>query len=442
MDVMLPAILCLTCLCLLACAGDDWQRQALSGIEAHRKADFVIRVVDEANRPVPDAEVDIAMFRHAFTFGTAVNEPGLLRGATETDDPYGREIRRLFNSGTLENFHKWRYQETPEKQRQADEVVAWLVANGLRVRGHTLIWTTFKYGAMPKDVHQALEADDAAKFPEVRQRALEHVRAVVKRYAGVVAVWDVVNENVVEHELVKRLTPGVAHAESPLLAEWFEAAHAEGPQTHLVLNDFNLLVGDFKDHKDDFERAARYLLKHQAPLHGLGMQSHFHNSELRRSPQQLRATLDRFAELGLSISITEFDMFGKGWGETPAAREAVQAEVLREFFMVCFSHPAVDGITMWGFWDGAHWGNEAPLFRKDWTPKPALAVYESLVLDQWRTRLTARSDAKGEIRFRGFKGDYRLVVQGLDGTTTLAIEAHLVANGDSAQVLVMSPTGK
>lgn len=28
---------------------------------------------------------------------------------------------------------------------------------------------------------------------------------------------------------------------------------------------------------------------------------------------------------------------------------------------VYFSHPAVDGVLMWGFWDGAHWQPDAVL---------------------------------------------------------------------------------
>ena len=29
-----------------------------------------------------------------------------------------------------------------------------------------------------------------------------------------------------------------------------------------------------------------------------------------------------------------------------------------------FSHPATNGFLMWGFWDGAHWKDNAPYFIK------------------------------------------------------------------------------
>jgi endo-1,4-beta-xylanase len=35
---------------------------------------------------------------------------------------------------------------------------------------------------------------------------------------------------------------------------------------------------------------------------------------------------------------------------------------------MCFAHPSVEGILMWGFWQGKHWRPNAFLWKKDWTP--------------------------------------------------------------------------
>ena len=58
---------------------------------------------------------------------------------------------------------------------------------------------------------------------------------------------------------------------------------------------------------------------------------------------------------------------------------------------------------MWGFWDGAHWKNNAPLYRRDWSLKPAGAAYRDLVLKTWRT------DASGKTGADGDAGDARLL---------------------------------
>lgn len=58
--------------------------------------------------------------------------------------------------------------------------------------------------------------------------------------------------------------------------------------------------------------------------------------------------------------------------------EAVQADYLRDFMTVFFSHPATESIVHWGFWKGQHWIPNASLFREDWTPKQAPRTYRDL----------------------------------------------------------------
>lgn len=53
--------------------------------------------------------------------------------------------------------------------------------------------------------------------------------------------------------------------------------------------------------------------------------------------------LDKVAEAGLKIWITELTV-----SENDANKKAVALENLMTLF---FSHPAVEGIMLWGFWD-------------------------------------------------------------------------------------------
>ena len=50
------------------------------------------------------------------------------------------------------------------------------------------------------------------------------------------------------------------------------------------------------------------------------------NGWQRRSPEQILRTLDRFGRYGLRLQVTEFDMWGKGWGETQEEQEAAKIE--------------------------------------------------------------------------------------------------------------------
>jgi len=109
--------------------------------------------------------------------------------------------------------------------------------------------------------------------------------------------------------------------------------------------------------------------------------------------------LDRFAELGLPIQITEFDV--------AIRNEDVQAEYLRDFYTAVFSHPATDKIVMWGFFEKVMWKPLGALVRTDWTYKPNYHTYMDLVYNQWWTPDSmGTSDGSGTFGIRGFHGYY------------------------------------
>ena len=410
---------------------ERWEAEAAERIERHRKGDFAVIVLDADGRPVPGANVSVEMTRHGFPFGTALWAPNLVGTPQEAERTggrspitadevarYRREAARLFNRGTLGNHYKWAWQARPERRAVADAATDWMLNHGMTIHAHVLIWATLKYGVpMPQDVEDVLTGDAMAdatprqRAEFLRQRSLEHVADTALHYRGRVVEWDVVNENTSEHELTKMIDPDQPKERAPMLIEWFDAARAADPNATLFVNDFHILVGDYTEHKDSYEKQIEYLMEHDAPLGGIGMQGHYHAGGLRRTPGQLMETLDRFARFGLPIQVTEFDTFGGGWGETRDLREAGEAEWLRQFYTIAFSHPAINGITMWGFWDGRHWANNAPLFRRDWSAKPAHDVYTQLVFDDWWTRENGTSGDTGNFDFRGFYGTYAVTAE-------------------------------
>lgn len=78
--------------------------------------------------------------------------------------------------------------------------------------------------------------------------------------------------------------------------------------------------------------------------------------------------LDKVAEAGLKIWITELTV-----SENDANKKAVALENLMTLF---FSHPAVEGIMLWGFWDGAIHNAPAKLFEG-----PNLTVNTCILLE-------------------------------------------------------------
>jgi GH35 family endo-1,4-beta-xylanase len=417
-------------------ADPDWEKAADRRIRRHRTGRFTVRLLNADGRPAAGVPISVEMQRHAFPFGSALAAHHLAR--VDENDPYKKHARELFNRGTLENRYKWRQQESEKQAALADAATQWMLDHGMTIHAHVMIWATDKWSAVPEDLIEVVQDEETPreeKAEYIRRRALDRIRTVGERYRGQVQEWDVLNEHYSEHIFTPILNPQAPLPEAPHLLDWFQAARAADPGARLFVNDYGILVGDKKKHKAAYERLIEFLLEHNAPVGGIGMQAHYVNAFHRRSPQDLLATLDRFGRFGIPIQITEFDMWGEGWGQSQQEIERTQAEFMRQFYIVCFSHPAVNGITMWGFWDGRHWMDNAPLFREDWTPKPGHDVYRDLVFNRWWTSESGQTDGQGRFSFRGFYGDYAVQAgEGPERPVSLRRDdtvVHLSAAGDT-----------
>jgi hypothetical protein len=100
--------------------------------------------------------------------------------------------------------------------------------------------------------------------------------------------------------------------------------------------------------------------------------------------------------------------------------------------VVEISHPKVDGILMWGFWEKRHWKPNAALVRKDWSLKPNGQAWMDLVHRQWTTNEQGKSDPDGAFKVRGFLGEYEITVTSGDKTKT--VKAALPKEGATVTV--------
>jgi GH35 family endo-1,4-beta-xylanase len=207
--------------------------------------------------------------------------------------------------------------------------------------------------------------------------------------------WDVINEPYNNNDVMKIL------GDAEMIA-WFKLARRLDPDVRLTLNDFAILSEGGLDarHQDHFEKTLRFLKDGGAPITGLGMQSHFGGTPT--PPEKMLSILDRYAAIGLDISITEHDIDSED--------EQLQADFTRDFLTAVFSHPSVVAILTWGFWENSHWRPKAAYYRKDWSVTPAGQAWLDLVTKKWWTNVTLETAAAGTARTRGFLGDYQVTV--------------------------------
>ncbi len=362
-----------------------WRQEAIKRIEKIRKSDMTIQVQDKNGTPIPNADVSVAMTRHAFGFGSAVNAR-LLTDKSPDAVKYQKIVEECFSRVVFENDLKWLSWERGHDRTL--EAVDWLRDRGIEIRGHCLIWPSWRY--TPGDLRTL-----ADKTEILRKRINQHIMDETSTLKGKIYEWDVINEPYTNNDVMKVLG-------DEEMISWFKIAHQGDPNAKLALNDFSIIIGGGHDqkHQDHFYNTLRFLKEGGAPISSLGIQGHFGRTVT--PPERILEILDRYAGLNLEITITEHDI--------DTNDEELQADFTRDLLIVLFSHPGVIGVLNWGFWERAHWRPNSAYYRADWSIKPAGEVWRDLVLRQWWTKDNGKTDSGGIYKIRGFLGDYNINV--------------------------------
>jgi len=396
-----------------------WRRAAEERIEKLRKGDLTVAVTRDG-KPVADAKVEVRMVRHAFGFGTASSSFRILKDKSPDGERYRQELLRLFNGCTPESGLTMRsWWHNPDAQKAAIEEINWLREHGMEVHGHPLVWPSWRKN--PPDM-KSME-----KNPALLRKTIDaHIRDIVTATKGAVSMWLVVNESWASFDWIDLLG-------EESLAEWFRAARKADPDVKLFINENRILgAGDANTNSVKhryLEQIVKRLLAGGAPIQGIGLQSHS-SWESFMSPENMLKVLDRLAAVGnLEIAVTEFGFY--------VSDEDLQGDFVRDYYLTLFSHPNVTSIYMWGFWDGQHHAYNAPIFRKNWTLKPAGKAYQDLVLGKWWTNADGATDAGGRFRTRGFLGQYEIVVR--SGNRTRTVRASLPKDGATVAVELTAP---
>lgn len=360
-------------------------------IEQHRKGRLIIEA------PAGTA-VEVEQLRHEFWFGAALaNSPFGDRMNAEDRRKYLEVFLTNFNAAVTENALKWHDMEQARGKvnyRVVDAMLSWTEKNQIPLRGHNIFW------GIPERVQPWLkEMGDEELRSTLKARALD----VGQRYKGRFAEYDLNNEMIHGNYYEERLGPGITKQ----MADWVREGD---PKSVLYLNDYDILTGV---RLDDYARHIRTLLDQGAPIGGIGVQGHLHGDTFDAAA--LHKALGKLSEFGLPIRVTEFNMPGQRSKfykdrslRMTEAEEAAKARDLVEYYRICFSYPRVEGILMWGFWEGSNWIPVSSLYRRDWTPLPAADAYRDLVFGKWWTRWSGRTDAKGRCETTAFHGRYRI----------------------------------
>ena len=301
--------------------------------------------------------------------GAAVFSSGLA-----SDAVYSGAAARHFDDLTAEWEMKW---DPIEKTRGVqdfsggDAIVRFAEANGMRVKGHALVW------------HQAVPTWVAPlSAPELRIAFEDHIRAVAGHYRGRVRSWDVVNEAIDDSQAGLRSSVFSRGLGADYVAEAFRIARKADPDAELIYNDYG---GEGLNRKsnDIYELAKD--LKRRGLVDGVGLQMHI--SAAGFPPvSEIQANIQRLADLGLQVNLSELDVRVRDVPGDAATKLQRQRQVYRDVVAACVAVPRCEAVTLWGFTDAHSWidaafGADDPLpFDEQYRAKPAFFGLEDAFL--------------------------------------------------------------
>lgn len=338
------------------------RREALAGLAALALAGCGAGA-GLSSAALPNPSLDSLARRGGRRFGSAIGWNAGAAGGSIQNPDYTRIVTAECGIVVPENAMKWQATrpgpETFDFTRM-DQIVGWARANGLAIRGHTLLWHR------PQWFPQWLNAYDFGARPatEAERLLTTHIRTVTGRYRTAIDSYDVVNE-AIDHDthglLPTSLSRAMGSAEAVLdLA--FHTARAQLPEAQLVYNDYMSWEPQHAAHCADVLRLLEGFRRRNVPVDALGIQSHIELFALDPASglgpyreAEWRRFLDEVVAMGYTLLITEFDVKDKALPSDIAVRDARVAEYARRYFDLMLDYEALGDILAWGLVDRFNW---------------------------------------------------------------------------------------
>jgi endo-1,4-beta-xylanase len=288
---------------------------------------------------------------------------GLLTGCAvnanlfREDEGFRRLLADQYSIVVPENCLKWNVlRPTVDNYNfaDADGLVAFAEAHGMKVRGHNFVW----HEAIPAWFAGTVTKDNAEKF------LVDHIRTVGGRYKGKIQSWDVVNEAIWvpdgRSDGLRSTSPWFELLGPGYIDLAFRTAREADPNALLTYNDYGI---EYDNDEDEKKRTAvlgllRRMKADKVPLDALGIQAHIHAPEKAPFGKGIRELLDGAKTLGLQVFVTELDVNDDAVAtDDMVERDGIVAGVYRDFLTNALEGPAVKAVLTWGATDKNSWLN-------------------------------------------------------------------------------------
>ena len=343
-----------------------------------------------------------------FTLGVGINGSDLFNQCLNLPQ-YMELSKKHFNSVTMTNLMKSCYildqigsqenvangnEEPALSFATIDPTLEWCKENGMKMRGHTLVWHTQAPGWFFREGYKddGEYVDKETMLVRMESYIRQLMKHVQDEYPGVIYCWDVVNEAVdpdsADPDSFFKCRTKCGNDPNP----WYDTIgpdYVEMAFTYArkyAADDVLLFYNDYNTYqvpKTEGIYALCKSLKEKGLIDGIGMQGYW-GIDYPSIPM-IETAMKKFAELDLQIHVTELSI---GVDEETDAQFKKQADAYGKVFKMLHDMdkeaggPAnITNVTVFGLVDHYRDGDQTNtrLFDKNYEPKPAFkAVVDAM----------------------------------------------------------------
>lgn len=376
--------------------------QANQNIEKFRKGDASIKIVAANGKTT---NLKIKQISHSFKFGCYLKIDDL---APEKLEIYEKHFAKLFNFAVVGTY--WDFVENKrgaENWNWFEREIALAQKMNLKIEAAPVLWGTNEAGT-PKWL--------PAKKDELSTILEKRIETVLKK-AEAAEDLEIVNE-----PLAPKSDFFARNAGSDYIENAFRKARQIAPTKRLMLNEYGVFgaVGKHNYNREKYFDLLKDLLKKDVPIDVIGIQAHANGEWFE--PTNVAEELERYAELGKPLQITEFSVQTLNYDDRKTPINILgnyqsgvwnaekQAQFYREFYTIAFGNPKVEAIVTWGLDDERAWLPGIGLIDENGKLKPNYEMLNQLINKDWRTDLQIDLAAKDSTEFRGFYGNYEVEI--------------------------------
>ena len=390
-------------------------------IEKYRKGKVKLEFKTDEELKERQATVNIQLTDHDFKFGVSFTQLRRFWG-DDFGKTYLNRVKEVFNYATIGMY--WQLTDERIKNNKMvkyyEEVIEWADKNNFRLKGHPLMW----HEAMPDWVRNFKNLDKLDGLIK------NHMKRLIETYPEI-NDWDVYNEPI---------GPFKPHIPPSAITEWIKMKGGIYPAM-VEIYEFVDNVDPTKNYSNnhyhakdpEFLKINNFFVEKNLNFSSIGMQAHMQTNDNVMSESQLWNQIKNYEGLGKKIQFTEITVTSSerfnNWKEHQAflkkrdevmsnggvmnlpslpEYENFQADYLKDFYTLAFSHPSVSSITFWNLTDKNAWrGHAGGLLFDDLKPKKAFNELKKLIKTTWTTKIfESNIDLKKGVDFNGFYGKY------------------------------------